>query len=272
MIVFPNAKINIGLNIIRRRPDGYHDLETIFYPIGLKDGLEFVENGTSKINFSSSGIDISGDNEDNLVVKAYRLMQDTFDLPGVDIHLHKIIPPGAGLGGGSSDASFMLKGLNDFFKTGVSDERMKSFAARLGADCPFFVDNTPSFAKGIGDNLKPVKVDLGGWHLVLIKPPVEVSTAEAYSKVIPATPLKSVRDIIDKPVEKWMGYISNDFEESVFSLCPEIGRIKEYLIKQGAVYASMSGSGSSVFGLFRKEPEIAENTLPQDSFVWKEVL
>jgi 4-diphosphocytidyl-2-C-methyl-D-erythritol kinase len=272
MVVFPNAKINIGLNIIRKRNDGYHDLETIFYPIGLKDGLEFVENGTSEVSFSCSGIDVAADSENNLVVKAYRLMQQAFGLPGIDIHLHKTIPFGAGLGGGSADAAFMLKGLNDFFKLGVSDQKLRSLAVKLGADCPFFINNVPSFATGVGEKLEAVTLDLSGWNLVLIKSPVEVSTAEAYSRVVPAQPDLSVNGSINQPIEQWMSNISNDFEESVFSLYPVIGEIKSKLVEHGAVYASMSGSGSSVFGLFREMPVIDMERFPPGTFLWKEIL
>lgn len=272
MIVFPNAKINIGLNILSRRNDGYHELETAFYPIGLKDGLEFVENGTSEINFSCSGIGLPGEMEDNLVVKAYHLIKGIFDLPGFDIHLHKAIPLGAGLGGGSADAAFFLKGLNDFFKLGISIERLTELSGSLGADCPFFINNKPSFASGIGERLKRLEPNLRGWNLVLIKPLVEVNTAVAYSKVNPRVPDVSIEELIMQPVENWMDIISNDFEKTVFPLYPQIGEIKKILLNLGASYASMSGSGSAVYGLFREVPVIDKGMFPIGTFIWEEKL
>jgi 4-diphosphocytidyl-2-C-methyl-D-erythritol kinase len=272
MIVFPNAKINIGLNITSKRNDGYHNLETVFYPIGLKDGLEFVENGTEGINFSCSGIEMPSDTENNLVVKAYRLMQSTYDLPGIDIHLHKVIPFGAGLGGGSADAAFMLKGLNVFFDLGVADEELKELAGKLGADCPFFIENKPSYASGIGEQLSQLELDLTGWNFVLIKPPFGVSTLEAYSGITPSQTNVSVRDLIDRPVVQWMTNINNDFEKSIFTLYPVISEIKTKLLNSGAVYASMSGSGSSVYGLFKEESEIDKDLFPAGTFIWEEIL
>ena len=271
MIVFPNAKINIGLNILRKRDDGYHELETVFYPLKLRDGLEFIENRAGEARFTASGIEIEGNPEDNLVVKAYRMIAAKYPLPGLDIHLHKVIPFGAGLGGGSSDAAFMLKSLNDFFGLKIPSNTLKEYAASLGADCAFFIENTPSFASGIGEKLEPMLLSFAGWHLLLVKPPVEVGTKEAYAGIIPTIPTVGLRESIGMSVNNWQGNVINDFEAGIFSRFPEIGLVKEKLIERGAVYASMSGSGSSVFGLFRNEPMWRDGDFPEGSFIWSEV-
>ncbi|GET32279.1 4-diphosphocytidyl-2-C-methyl-D-erythritol kinase [Prolixibacter bellariivorans] len=271
MIVFPNAKINIGLNILRKRDDGYHELETVFYPLKLQDGLEFIENHTGEVHFSNSGIEIAGKAEDNLVVKAYRMLAADYRLPGIDIHLHKVIPFGAGLGGGSSDAAFMLMGLNDFFSLNIPEQKLLSYAARLGADCAFFIKNTPSFASGIGEKLEPLPLSLSGWHLLLVKPPIEVGTKEAYAGVRPGEPNVGLTEAIRFSVNNWQGNVVNDFEEGIFQRFPEIKTLKEKLRERGAVYASMSGSGSSVFGLFRNEPLWRDSDFPEGSFIWYEV-
>lgn len=272
MILFPNAKINIGLNILRKRSDGYHELESLFFPIGLKDVLEFVENGTSKVNLSLSGIPIDVEPESNIVLKAYRLLASEFLLPGIDIHLHKIIPYGAGLGGGSSDAAFLIKALNDYFELKLSKEKLKHFALLLGADCSFFIDNKPSLATGIGEILQNVGVDLSGYHLLLVKPPFGVVTSSAYANIIPALPKNSLIDTLKKKPENWSGLVNNDFEPTVFQSYPDIERIKNILIENGAVYASMSGSGSSVFGLFKSETPLTAVDFPKGYFIWKEAL
>lgn len=270
MILFPNAKINLGLNILRKREDGYHELETIFYPIGLKDGLEFIENKKNKIVFSSSGLPLNIDSEENIVVKAYRLLATDFSLPGLDIHLHKVIPFGAGLGGGSSDAAFMLKGLNDYFELGLFVSQLKKYAIRLGADCSFFIENKPAFACGIGEQLQNIHFNLNDYFIVLVKPPFGVGTKEAYGGIKPATPKFLLTDLIKQSPENWQDCILNDFETSVFPLYPKIAEIKSKLIDRGAVYASMSGSGSSVFGLFKSEPKFITLDFPEDYFIWKD--
>ena len=270
MVLFPNAKINLGLNILRKRDDGYHELETVFYPIGLKDGLEFVENKQNKIDFSSSGIPLNIDFEENIVVKAYRLLAADYPLPGLDIHLHKVIPFGAGLGGGSSDAAFLLKGLNENFGLGLTTDRLKGYAHRLGADCSFFIGNKPSFATGIGEKLQVIDLSLEGYFLVTVKPPFGVGTKAAYKGITPGTPNLSLSHAIQLPPEKWQEHLVNDFEVSVFPLFPEIGEIKSKLLSHGAIYAAMSGSGSSVFGLFKDEPKLELADFPPDFFVWKE--
>lgn len=270
MILFPNAKINIGLNILRKRSDGYHELESLFFPVGLKDALEFVENGSNKVNLSLSGIPMDVDAENNIVIKAYRLLASQFSLPGIDIHLHKVIPYGAGLGGGSSDAAFMLKGLNDYFELKLSKEELKHYAYSLGADCSFFIENKPSLATGIGEILQNVEFDLSGYYLLLIKPPFGVNTKDAYSNIVPAIPQHSLIDALNRQPEHWQSLIINDFELSIFRSYPEIGAIKNLLLENGAIYASMSGSGSSVFGHFKSEPKLTAGNFPEGYFIWQE--
>lgn len=254
MITFPNAKINLGLNIVEKRPDGYHNLETIFYPIHLEDALEVVPlNGsTQDYDLKISGTPILGSPEDNLVVKAYRLLKEDFQLPPIHIYMYKHIPMGAGLGGGSSDAAFMLKLLNEKFNLGLTIEQMEAYASRLGADCAFFIKDRPVFATGIGNVFTPVDLSLKGMYIVLVKPDISVSTKEAYSLVTPQRPAKALTESIKQPIETWKDSIANDFERSVFKAYPEIAAIKDKLYDMGAVYASMSGSGSTVFGIFRE--------------------
>lgn len=270
MVLFPNAKINLGLNILRKREDGYHELETIFYPIGLKDGLEFIENKQNKIIFTSSGLSLNIDPEENIIVKAYRLLAADHSLPGLDIHLHKVIPFGAGLGGGSSDAAFLLKGLNDFFELGLFVSQLKKYAVKLGADCSFFLENKPAFACGIGEQLQNIDFTLSGHYIVLVKPPFGVGTREAYEGIKPSIPKKSLLDSIKLSADNWQNCIVNDFETSVFKLYPEIAEIKTKLLEHGAAYASMSGSGSSVYGLFKEEPQFTAIDFPSDYFIWKD--
>lgn len=255
MLTYPNAKINLGLNIVEKRPDGYHNIETVFYPIGLCDALEVESSETcSDYSFSSAGIPLGGDPEENLIVKAYRLLRSEYQFPAVDIFLHKQIPFGAGLGGGSADAAFMLKMLNELFELKISPKRLEKLASKLGADCPVFIRNKPVFATGIGNVFTPIDLSLKGYFLLLVKPDIHVSTPEAYSLVIPQKPEISLQEFIQKPISEWRYCIKNDFEESVFAKYPEIKNIKEQMYAMGAVYASMSGSGSSVFGIFETEP------------------
>lgn len=274
MLTFPNAKINLGLNITEKRPDGYHNLETIFYPIPVEDALEIniPVDGTGKYGLHQSGLKIEGDADHNLVVKAYQLLDDEFDLPPVDIHLFKHIPSGAGLGGGSADAAFMLKLLNEKFDLGLSPDKLEEYAARLGADCAFFIRNAPTFAEGIGNIFSPVPLSLKGYGLWLVKPDIFVSTRDAFSQIRPRRPERSLKEIVRMPVEEWKEYMVNDFEESVFPQFPEIGEIKEEMYRQGAIYASMSGSGSSVYGLFRGDATIPDIDFGEKAFVYKGVL
>ncbi len=255
MIIFPNAKINIGLNVIERRPDGYHNLETVFYPVKLKDALEVVESDV--LSFESTGLEIPGRMEDNLCVKGYHLLKKDFDLPPVKIHLHKHIPIGAGLGGGSADAAFFIRLLNQKFELGLPDEKMMDYARALGADCAFFVKNQPMFAFEKGDELEPIKLDLSDYKIVLVMPPVHVSTGEAYSGVKPAPAKDSLMELISLPLTEWKKYIKNDFEISIFKNHPEIRGVKAALYEAGAIYASMSGSGASVFGVFENTPDLS---------------
>lgn len=267
MLVFPNAKINLGLNIVRKRNDGYHDLETIFYPIQLSDILEVVI--ADQFTFTQTGITIDAAIESNLVVKAYRLLEKEFKLSPVHIHLHKIIPMGAGLGGGSSDAAFALKLLNELFQLELSVAELQNYAIQLGSDCPFFILNQPVFAEGKGEIFSRLDISLKGFHLLLVKPDIHVPTAKAYEKVIPHASTFDLKKIASLHPDSWQDQMKNDFETSVFSNYPEIERIKVKLKDMGAVYASMSGSGSSVFGIFEKEPE----ELPEEfkrHFIWQE--
>lgn len=254
MICFPNAKINLGLNIVSKRPDGYHNLETVFYPLMIKDALEIIENKNSdKDVLIQSGIKVDGSDEDNLVMKALRLMRTKYDFPFVDVHLLKNIPFGAGLGGGSADASFMLKLLNTTFDLRASDQELASLAVQLGADCPFFIYNRPMFASGIGEVFENIDLSLAGYHWVLVKPDIHVSTKDTFSLVKPVQPALSLKEVIKRPIQDWKDLVVNDFEASVFAKFSEIGAIKDQLYELGALYASMSGSGSSVFGIFKEE-------------------
>ena len=258
MILFPQAKINLGLNVVERRPDGYHNLETVFYPVPLQDALEvqvMADEFPSDVDcdLKVTGISVEGDERRNLVVRAYELLKQEFpQLPRVHAHLYKAIPTQAGMGGGSSDCAAMLTLLNREFRLGLTEEQLISRAARLGADCPFFIVNRPAYAEGIGERLQPVGLDLGGWFLAVVRPDIPVPTKDAFALIVPRRPAVNCRDLVARPVEQWRGVLLNDFEKSVFAQHPEIGRVKEQLYELGAVYSAMSGSGSAVFGLFRK--------------------
>ena len=250
MLFFPNAKINIGLNITSKRADGYHNLESIFYPVAWYDILEIMPS--KQLSFDSSGLSIPG--QGNLCLKAYELMKIHYGISPVSMHLHKNIPIGSGLGGGSSDAAFTLKALNTIFELDLEKDELKKIAAQLGADCPFFIDNTPSLANGIGELLSPVDLDLSNYYLLIIKPDIFISSAEAFSNIVPQSPSISLKEEIKMPIEKWK--LKNDFEESIFTEYPELMEIKKSLIQEGALYTSMSGSGSSIYGLFSKKPQL----------------
>lgn len=260
MIVYPNAKINIGLNVVEKRPDGYHNLETVFYPIGLQDILEIKvldEGNVPECGYKLkiTGTILDGSPEDNLVVRAFKMLKHDFNLPPVSIGLYKHIPTGAGLGGGSSDAAFTVKTLNKRFDLRLTDKQMEDYCTRLGADCPFFIKDTPVFATGIGNEFHPVSFSLKGKHLVLVKPDIFVSTKDAYAKVNVRRPDTPLPELLAQPLETWKDTVINDFERSVFSKYPEIAAIKDSMYDIGAVYASMSGSGSSVFGIFDEPVE-----------------
>lgn len=257
MITFPNAKINLGLNIVSRRPDGYHNLVSVFYPLPWHDILEIVPAQGTETTLTVTGNPCDCPSEKNLVMKAYRALDEKYGpLPPVDIYLRKIIPDGAGLGGGSAEAAFTLKMLNEFATLNLSDNQLSEIAASIGADCSFFIYNRPMLATGIGTDLTPVDISLEGLYIVVVKPPVHVSTAEAYSKVIPAEPAEPLPGLLQRPIEDWKDNVVNDFELSVFQAHPELSAIKLKLYDAGAIYASMSGSGSAVFGLFTKPVEL----------------
>ena len=248
MICFPNAKINLGLNVVGKRQDGYHNIETVFCPIPLRDALEVVE--AEAFSFSQTGIPPGVSAGDNLVVKAMRMLS-ACALPPLEVHLHKAIPSGAGLGGGSADAAFMLKLLNNFGKLGLDAAALEAMALRLGADCPFFIRNTPVFASGTGNVFAPVRLSLSGLRLCLITPPhIAVSTAEAYAALTPRIPSVSLHEIVSLPVKEWKGVMTNDFEHIIFGRYPALAALKQSLYDAGALYASMSGTGSTVYGLF----------------------
>ncbi len=258
MIVFPNCKINLGLQIIRKRPDGYHDLETIFYPLPLTDVLEILpyhEPGRSTtIPFGMSGLAIDGDAASNLCVKAYRLLKKDFpEIPHISMHLHKVIPSGAGLGGGSADASFALIVLNKLFNLELTVSQLIRYSLQLGSDCPFFILNKPCIARGRGELLEEIKIDLSAYRIIVVHPGIHVNTGDAFRVLKPQEPEKSLREIIAGPVEKWKDELVNDFEKVIFKKHREIVDIKDELYLKGAMYASMSGSGSTVYGIFRKD-------------------
>ncbi|MBI2281563.1 MAG: 4-(cytidine 5'-diphospho)-2-C-methyl-D-erythritol kinase [Bacteroidetes bacterium] len=251
MIVFPNAKINIGLNVVEKRPDGFHNIESIFYPVKeLFDVLEIVE--ATVLKFTSSGIAIPGNHDDNLCLKAYRLIKTDFDVASIHIHLHKVIPIGAGLGGGSADAAFTLKALNQLFELNLTEEQLIVYARKLGSDCAFFIKNTPVYAFGKGDEFEPIDLDLSKFNIKIEYPNIHVGTAEAYAGVKPKPSSKSLKDLIKLPIENWKNSIKNDFEASIFLNHLQIKVLKEKFYNEGAIYASMTGSGSAVFGIFEK--------------------
>ena len=271
MITYPIAKINLGLNVVEKRPDGYHNLETVFYPVMIHDALEVFEMAPDfpsdvDCDLKVTNLHIEGDEQRNLVVRAYNLLKQDFpQLPRVHAHLYKGIPTQAGMGGGSSDCGFMLTLLNRQFQLGLTDEQLISYAARLGADCAFFILNKPCYAEGIGEKMQPIGLDLSGWYLAIVRPAIPVSTKEAFSLITPHRPEENCGDVVMQPVETWRDRVTNDFEKSVFTLYPEIGRIKQRLYDLGAVYAAMTGSGSSLFGLFRTPVALDEFDAP-DTF------
>ncbi len=259
MILYSPAKINIGLQVIARRKDGFHDLQSVMYPVGLCDILEIRRstNNAGPIRFGQSGIlpDVSG--ALNLCVRAWELFNMEIPLPPVELHLHKQIPVGAGLGGGSSNASTTLKGLNMLAGNPLSGEKLMELAARLGSDCPFFLQEDPMMMEGRGELLSPISIDLEQWYLVLLFPGIHISTADAYAGIEPAIPARHLRHLIREPMENWSRTVSNDFENTAFALHPELNRLKKELYRAGAIYASLSGSGSALYGLFKETPELS---------------
>ncbi|HPT03459.1 MAG TPA: 4-(cytidine 5'-diphospho)-2-C-methyl-D-erythritol kinase [Bacteroidales bacterium] len=270
MISFPNCKINLGLSITGRFPDGYHRIETVIYPVPLCDMLEIVPAAGNSNRISVSGIPVAGNAEDNLCFKAWNLLNQEFNIGNIDLHLHKNIPSGAGLGGGSGDAAFTLKLLDNIYGLKLGDKNLERLAAQLGMDCPFFIENLPALATGRGESTEPVDICLDGYYLAIIKPDIHISTAEAYAGVTPSEKPVPVRRLIQEPVDKWSRILHNDFEPSVFNRHPEISDIKQRLYASGAVYASMSGSGSAVFGIFT-DPSDVKDCFP-GCFVWQGLL
>jgi 4-diphosphocytidyl-2-C-methyl-D-erythritol kinase len=268
MVSFPPCKINLGLHVVGKRPDGYHNLETCFYPVPWTDILEVIQS--KEFSFSSSGNSIPGLAEQNLCVKAYQMFANEFSIDPVQIHLHKIIPMGAGLGGGSSDAAHVIRSLNEVFGTNLTQEKMMQLAASIGSDTSFFIQDHPMLGTGRGEILTGVDVDLEGKFLVLVNPNIHVSTSEAYSHVRPSEPEVSLIDILVRPFDQWRKLLKNDFEYSVFNKYPAIKEIKDKLYSLGALYASMSGSGATVFGIF--ENEFNANTEFPDTTVWASYL
>ncbi|MEP6674789.1 MAG: 4-(cytidine 5'-diphospho)-2-C-methyl-D-erythritol kinase [Ferruginibacter sp.] len=269
MISFPNCKINLGLNILRRRDDGFHDLETVFYPVALKDVLELIrtDHAETDIQYSASGFTIEDETENNLCIRAYKLLKKNFpELSSIKMHLHKNIPMGAGLGGGSADAAFTLKLLNNKFQLNLSDEQLLNYAAFLGSDGPFFIMNKSCFATGRGEILTPIDLDLSAYNIVLINPGIHINTGWAFTQLDPAVPVKNITAIIHQPISSWKNELVNDFEKPVFKLYPQLQQIKEELYSKGALYAAMSGSGSTVFGIFNKEL-IPDLDLPPEYFI-----
>lgn len=256
MEISANCKINLGLDIVERRSDGYHNIETIFYPVPLSDTLQVTPSERDALQLE--GVPVDGPAEENLVMRVVRRLRQHYPIPPLHVVLRKHIPVGAGLGGGSSDAAHMLKLLNAQLQLGMSDQQMRDFISPLGADCAFFIPNKPLFAEGIGNEFSPVDLRLDGWHIVLVKPEVAVSTREAYAGVTPRRPDVSLRQRIALPVEQWRSQISNDFEAGIFALHPIIRDVRDALYRLGATYAAMSGSGSCVYALFRQQPVLGD--------------
>ncbi len=257
MIGFPACKINLGLNITQKRPDGFHNIETVFYPVNWSDALEIIEGGNQPFELFISGLKVEGNSEENIIFKAFKLLEEVQKLPPLKVYLHKVLPMGAGLGGGSSDAAFFLKLANKQLKLNLSTEKLTEMAKKLGSDCAFFIENTPVFAKGKGDEFESISIDLNGYYILVVYPGVHSNTKEAYEGCVPSQPSRSVKEIVSKePIENWKTLLANDFEKSIFKKYPEIERLKNDLYKNGAVYASLSGSGSAVFGIFKTKPEM----------------
>ncbi|MCE5344706.1 MAG: 4-(cytidine 5'-diphospho)-2-C-methyl-D-erythritol kinase [Bacteroidales bacterium] len=260
MIVFPKAKINLGLQVTGKRSDGYHDIETIFYPVSLCDALEFVilPGPHKKDILTVTGINTGSDPENNLVIKAVRTLREKYSFPVFSIHLHKAIPVGAGLGGGSADAAYLLKAINRYFKLLISETDLKAIALELGSDCPFFINSIPSFAKGRGEILEPVIPVLKDYYLVLLNPRIIINTREAYLHCRPKKPSASLLQLLNSPITEWKELIINDFEVFAFKMHPLISEFKNELYHSGALFSLMSGSGSSVYGIFREKPKIPD--------------
>jgi 4-diphosphocytidyl-2-C-methyl-D-erythritol kinase len=266
MIGFPNCKINIGLSVKEKRPDGFHNVETVMYPLALHDVLEIIISPRRKFTFTQTGLYVTGDFTNNLVYKAHELLKKDFNFPAVDIHLHKVIPAGAGLGGGSSDAAFTIRMINNLFNLRLQVTQMQEYAGKLGSDCAFFIKNIPVLAYGKGDQFKNIELNIDKYFIVLVKPDIHISTTEAYSWVKPTNKEKSLMEIVQAPVTKWKNLVINDFEKEVLSRYVTIKSIREEFNQMGAVYTSLTGSGSAVYGIFEK-PVAIENRFG-NHFIW----
>lgn len=259
MLVFPNCKINLGLHVTSKRPDGYHNIETVFYPINWCDALEVIENqspGAAAFTWSQSGLGIAGAPDDNLIFKAWQLIGTERALPPLSVHLHKVLPMGAGLGGGSADAAFFINLLNEKFSLGLDSAQRAAYASQLGSDCTFFIRNQPVYAQGRGNEFSEIHIDLSDYYLLLVYPALHSNTREAYEGLTPGPPLAHLRDVLRQPVSEWKDRLVNDFETSIFRKYPRIAQLKDQLYQNGAVYASLSGSGSAVFGIFTHAPKV----------------
>lgn len=265
MVVFPNAKINLGLNILEKRSDGFHNLASCFYPVGWADALEILP--AKQVTFEASGLPIPGDGSTNLCIKAYDLLAREHTLPPVSIHLLKAVPIGAGLGGGSADAAFTIKALNQLFSLNLSLEKQQDYARTLGSDCAFFIENEPRYCFGKGDQFEDIDLRLTGKWIMLVNPGLHISTAEAYAGIVPRVPTTDLRTLLAQPLHEWKGKIGNDFEESLFPKYPILAEYKQLLYDLGARYASMSGSGSTLYGIFDSEVKIQNNF--GNSIVWQ---
>lgn len=267
MILYPPAKINTGLNIVEKRTDGYHELETVMVPIPMYDVLEIIKS--NHFEWKQSGIPVDGNTDDNLCVKAFRLIQSVYGIGNVYLHLRKQIPMGAGLGGGSADAAYVIKGLNELFSLNISTEQQEELAAQLGSDCPFFIRNSVQLATGRGEQLSPLHINLSGHHLLVVKPTIHINTRQAYSGVHISGDYGKLEQQLSQPVKAWKEHVKNDFENHLFVLHPELSEIKTKLYEAGALYASMSGSGSALFGIFETAPKHIE---PKDCEVFQFIL
>lgn len=275
MVLFPNAKINLGLNVVEKRADGYHNIESVFLPIDIKDALEIIVSQDSKedIVFTNSGLQIVGDISCNLCIRAFKLLKKDFDLPPIKMHLHKSIPMGAGLGGGSADGAFALKILNDKFNLKLSETELINYSLKLGSDCPFFILNKPAFATSRGEVLEKINLDLSAYKIVIINPRIHISTAWAFNHIIPQFPQKSVSKIVEQPINSWKNELKNDFEISVLKEHASVKKIKDTLYNYDAIYASLTGTGSTVFGIFNKEVDISIFNFPEKYLVqWVAVI
>jgi 4-diphosphocytidyl-2-C-methyl-D-erythritol kinase len=271
VVIFPNCKINLGLNVIRKREDGYHDLQTVFYPVNLFDALEIIkynDGADEEVLLSTTGISINGNLKDNLCIKAYYLLKKDFpQITAIKMHLHKTIPLGAGLGGGSADAAFTLLLLNKKFQLNISVSQLVNYALQLGSDCPFFVINKPCYAQGRGEVLEEINLDLSPYQLLIVKPEIDISTRWAFSKIQPEMSAISIRQIVEGPIRSWKEYLKNDFEKPLMQYYPKLKSIKEELYTQGALYAGMSGSGSTFFGIFSESQKIDTTIFPSEYFI-----